>query len=73
MARTPVEQASIVAAGPTIASTRDFWEVHLSSEGKAARTTATCLYWLDDLDRFLADRGMPRELTAIRREHLEAA
>jgi site-specific recombinase XerD len=72
VSETPVEQIPIVATGPTIASTRDFWEVHLSSEGKATRTIATYLYWLDDLDAFLASQGMPAELTAIRREHLEA-
>jgi site-specific recombinase XerD len=71
MAGTPVEQDQIVASGPTVASTRDYWEVHLSSEGKAPRTLATYLYWLDDLYRYLAAQGMPQELTAIRREHLE--
>jgi site-specific recombinase XerD len=72
MASNPAEQSTIVAAGPTLASTRDFWDLHLASEGKAARTRAIYRYWLDGLDRFLTDHGMPRELTAIRREHIEA-
>jgi site-specific recombinase XerD len=70
--KTPIEQEQSVATGPTIASVRDFWELHLASEGRAKRTIATYLYWLDGLDRFLAERGMPRELAHIKREHIEA-
>lgn len=70
MARTTTEAA--IVGGPTIASTRDYWVLHLKSEGRAERTIATYLNALRRLDEFLADRGMPRELRAIRREHLEA-
>lgn len=72
MARTPAEQTPIVAGGPTLASTRDYWELHLRSEGKAERTIRTYLAAIEALDRFLAERGMPRQLEQIRREHLEA-
>jgi len=71
MPRTTTE-TPILTDGPTIASTRDYWILHLRAEGKAERTIATYLRALDRLDGFLADRGMPRELGAIRREHLEA-
>jgi site-specific recombinase XerD len=71
MARTTTESPS-VANGPTIESTRDYWTLHLRSEGRAERTILTYQNALAKLDAFLASRGMPRELRSIRREHLEA-
>lgn len=71
MARATSKSASL-ADGPTLASTRDYWTLHLRSEGKSERTIATYLRALDRLDAFLAERGMPRSLGAIRREHLES-
>jgi site-specific recombinase XerC len=65
-------KAPSLADGPTLASTRDYWILHLRSEGKSERTVATYLRALDRLDAFLVERGMPRALGAIRREHLEA-
>jgi len=70
MPRTTIEAA--IVGGPTIESTRDYWVLHLKSEGRAERTISTYLNALRRLDAFLADRGMPRELRAIRREHVEA-
>jgi site-specific recombinase XerD len=70
MARTTTEAA--IVGGPTIESTRDYWVLHLKSEGRAERTISTYLNALRRLDEFLAAKGMPRELRAIRREHLEA-
>lgn len=65
-------KAPSLADGPTLASTRDYWTLHLRSEGKSERTISTYLRALDRLDAFLAERGMPRTLEGIRREHLEA-
>ncbi len=65
-------KAPSLADGPTLASTRDYWILHLRSEAKSERTISTYLRALDRLDAFLAERGMPRALGAIRREHLEA-
>jgi site-specific recombinase XerD len=70
MARTTTEAA--IVGGPTIETTREYWMLHLKSEGRAERTIITYLNALRRLNAFLADRGMPRELRAIRREHLEA-
>jgi site-specific recombinase XerD len=70
MARTTAEAA--IVGGPTIASTRDYWTLHLRSQGRAERTILTYQNALAKLDAFLEERGMPRELRAIRREHLEA-
>lgn len=71
MPRVSTKAASL-ADGPTLASTRDYWILHLRSEGKAERTISPYLRALDRLDAFLVERGMPRALGAIRREHLEA-
>ncbi len=71
MARTPTESHS-VANGPTIESTRDYWTLHLRSKGRAPRTILTYQNAMAKLDAFLENRGMPRELRGIRREHLEA-
>ncbi len=65
-------KAPSLADGPTLASTRDYWILHLRSEGKSERTISTYLRALDRLDAFLIEQGMPRALGAIRREHLEA-
>ncbi|MDQ3690003.1 MAG: tyrosine-type recombinase/integrase [Chloroflexota bacterium] len=65
-------EARSVANGPTIASTREYWTLHLKSQGRAERTISTYLNALRKLDEFLAEQGMPRQLRAIRREHLEA-
>ncbi|MGZ8513782.1 MAG: tyrosine-type recombinase/integrase [Candidatus Limnocylindrales bacterium] len=72
MPRATTKAASL-ADGPTLASTRDYWILHLRSEGKSERTISTYLRALDRLDAFLVGRGMPRALGAIRREHLEAS
>jgi site-specific recombinase XerC len=71
MPRATTKAASL-ADGPTLASTRDYWILHLRSEGKSERTVSTYLRALDRLDAFLVERGMPRALGAIRLEHLES-
>ena len=48
------------------------FERHLMAENKSVRTARTYLAAVSQLDRFLGDAGMPRSLTGIRREHLEA-
>jgi hypothetical protein len=58
MTRTTTEAA--IVGGPSIASTRDYWVLHLKSEHRAERTISTYLNALRRLDEFLADRGMPR-------------
>lgn len=71
MPRASTKAASL-ADGPTLASTREYWILHLPSEGKSERTVSTYLRALDRLDAFLGERGMPHALGAVRREHLEA-
>jgi site-specific recombinase XerD len=45
---------------------------HLRAENKSPRTIQAYLLAVDGLSRFVADRGMPSEVTAIRREHVES-
>jgi hypothetical protein len=49
MPRATTKAASL-ADGPTLASTRDYWVLHLRSEGKSERTISTYLRALDRLD-----------------------
>jgi site-specific recombinase XerD len=56
----------------SIEDARGSFERHLRSENKAAKTIRTYLDGLDQLTAFLQRQGMPRDLPAIRREHLEA-
>jgi integrase len=55
MPRAATKAASL-ADGPTLASTRDYWILHLRSEGKSERTISTYLRALDRLDGFLVER-----------------
>jgi site-specific recombinase XerD len=76
MGATPTE-ARIVTDPPTavnltVVGAQGSFRRHLRATNKAPRTVQTYLDALDHLDRFLADRGMPRDVGLIRREHLEA-
>ena len=56
----------------TIAGALDFYRIHLRAENKSASTISVYTLALQYLDAFLADRGMPRDVSSIRREHIEA-
>jgi site-specific recombinase XerD len=56
----------------TIAAARASFERHLKAANKAPRTISGYLEAVDQLDRYLAAQGMPREVSAVRREHIEA-
>jgi site-specific recombinase XerD len=45
---------------------------HLRAENKSPATITIYLTALRRLDRFLEQLGMPRELSSVRREHIEA-
>lgn len=47
------------------------WRRHLRAANKAPRTVQTYLDALDHFEGFVAERGMPRDVGAIRREHIE--
>ena len=45
---------------------------HLRAANKSPRTIQSYLEALDQFNRFLAEQGMPRSVTGIRREHVES-
>ena len=51
--RRATTKAASLADGPTRASTRDYWVLHLRGEGKSEPTISTWLWALDRLDVFL--------------------
>lgn len=61
-----------LGSGPTLAETIDDYRLSLHAAGKSKNTQAVYTLALTYLERFLAERGMPRALTGIRREHVEA-
>jgi site-specific recombinase XerD len=58
--------------GQSLAESIDDYRLSLHAGGKSANTQAVYTLALRYLDEFLAERGMPRTLSAIRREHVEA-
>ena len=77
MAR-PSRTSSIVAdsgagaTGLTISAAIDSYRLSLRAANKSPATIKTYLAALAQFSRFLAERGMPPTLRAIRREHIEA-
>ncbi len=77
MARTSrttsiVAEDPAAATGLTIDTAIDSYRLSLRAGNKSPATIKTYLAALAQFSRFLADRGMPRTLRAIRREHVEA-
>ncbi len=48
------------------------WRRSLRAENKSPKTIESYLSSAEQLATFLAERGMPTEVSAIRREHVEA-
>ena len=48
------------------------WKLALEAQDKSPKTLEAYLGSLQQLDRFLAAKGMPRGVARIRREHIEA-
>ena len=77
MARTSrttriVPEDRAVATGLTIDAAIDSYRLSLRAGNKSPATIKTYLAALASFSRFLASRGMPRVLRAIRREHVES-
>ncbi|HEY8438750.1 MAG TPA: hypothetical protein VIK65_09085 [Candidatus Limnocylindrales bacterium] len=58
--------------GQSLSDTIDDYRLSLHAAGKSKSTQAVYALALSYFDAFLADRGMPRHLSGIRREHIEA-
>lgn len=75
MAETPtaarIVNDSLLSVNLTIPQALASWRRHLRAANKAPRTVQTYLDALDHFERFLAERGMPRDVGTIRREHIE--
>jgi site-specific recombinase XerD len=56
----------------TTEAARDSFQRHLRAANKSPRTIDSYLEAVTLFDRFLAEQGMPRDVTAIRREHVES-
>lgn len=63
--------APIVAAGHILPNVESFGR-HLRAENVSPRTRQTYLESASQFARFLADQGMPQDVTNIKREHVEA-
>jgi site-specific recombinase XerD len=57
---------------PTLDRLAPSWDLSLRAANKSPRTCQTYLESLRSLDRHLAEAGMPRVITSIRREHIES-
>ena len=64
--------APVAPVGPTLASLRPSFQLHLRAENKSAKTIETYLAALDQFIAFVARMGMPQVVGALRREHIEA-
>jgi len=56
----------------TIRAELDGWRLSLEAGNKSRRTVQSYLETAEQFADFLADRGMPQAIDAIRREHIEA-
>jgi site-specific recombinase XerD len=64
--------ASVSTSPDTIANLATDFFVSLRARNKAKRTIATYGEAITQFDEYLAAKGMPRDVSAIRREHVEA-
>lgn len=67
-----VTRTAAVNVGPSLVETIDDYRLSLHASGKSKNTQAVYSSALTYLDRYLDAQGMPRQLTGIRREHIEA-
>jgi site-specific recombinase XerD len=66
------ETAPAEALGETIGDTLEDYRLSLHAAGKSLNTQAVYTLALRYLDGYLAERGLPRHLSGIRREHVES-
>lgn len=72
MATTRTAAPPDIGLETTISDVLDDYQLSLHASGKSANTRIVYTLALRYLDAFLAQRGMPRALAAVRREHIEA-
>lgn len=69
--RSDTPPAEVTYAGPTIAEMGESWERSLRAAGRRPETIRTYLTAVRQFDDFAAERGMPREVAKVTREHVE--
>jgi len=62
----------LAVESPAIGKLQPSFLLAMDAQNKSPRTRETYVEALKQFERFLADRGMPREVANIRREHVEA-
>lgn len=62
----------IAASGPDLREAIEDYQLALHATGRSKNTQAVYTLALTYLDRYLSEQGMPRHLSSIRREHIEA-
>lgn len=67
----PIPAATIIGQSGDLAENAARFRRHLRAANLSPRTEQSYLELVEALARFLASRGMPRELAAITREHVE--
>ncbi len=67
-----VQAAEIDASGPDLGEAIEDYQLALHAAGRSKNTQAVYSLALTYLDRYLTEQGMPRRLSSIRREHIEA-
>jgi site-specific recombinase XerD len=72
MDTTSTAQQEHLTAPGDVRALRESFELSLAAGGRARKTVTSYLEAVDGLTTFLIERGMPTDVTAIRREHLEA-
>lgn len=63
---------TVQAEGQSLAESIDDYRLSLHASGKSTNTQSVYTLALRYLDEYLAAQGMPRHLSGIRREHIEA-
>lgn len=71
MRQAPISAAESTVGGDLPANARGFG-LHLAAANKSANTIKAYREAVEQFDRFLADKGMPRDVAGIHREHVEA-
>ena len=72
MVKSPTDVAEDTATSPDVLLNLSAFVPHLRSMNRSAATVRGYVEAVEKLDAYLASKGMPRAVAAIRREHVES-
>src|SRR5947207_1305584 len=72
MTDTSTAQTAHLTAPGDVRALRDSFELSLRAAHRARKTIVSYMESVDQWATFLAERGMPTDVAAVRREHVEA-